>query len=249
MSTRIALIGYGKMGKMIHSLAAERNCVVVSRIDPTCPECHSSITADSLAEAEVVIDFSHPSTIVNNIRSVCAIGKPMVVGTTGWGEHRSELEALVKSSGIGFIHGANFSIGMSVFSRIVQEAVKYFDYFNMYDVFGMEMHHNQKADSPSGTAIELAKQIIANSNSKTEALYDTCKRKIEPHELHFASVRGGCVPGTHSITFDSEADTVELVHRARSRMGFAYGALQAAVWVKDKPGFHSFSDMISQILC
>jgi len=249
MSTRIALIGYGKMGKMIHSLAAERDCVVVSRIDPTCPDCHKSITAESLAETDVVIDFSHPSTIVDNIRSVCALKKAMVVGTTGWGEHRDELEALVKASGIGFIHGANFSIGMSVFSRIVQEAVKYFDYFDMYDVLGMEMHHNQKADSPSGTAIELAKLILANSSRKTEALYDTCTRKIEPHELHFASVRGGSIPGTHSVIFDSEADSVELVHRARSRVGFAYGALQAAVWVKDNPGFHSFSAMISQILC
>jgi 4-hydroxy-tetrahydrodipicolinate reductase len=249
MSTRIALIGYGKMGKMIASLAAERDCEIVSRIDPQSPDCYREISPQSLADAEVCIDFSHPSIVVDNIRKVLALGKPMVVGTTGWHNVHEEIRQLVQEAGTGLVYGANFSIGMNLFSRVVTEAVKYFDNFDIYDVYGMELHHNQKADSPSGTAIELAKLIIANSSSKTEALFDTCKRRIEPQELHFASVRGGSIPGTHTVAFDSEADSIELIHRVRSRSCFAYGALQAAQWVKDKPGFHSFAEVISSILC
>lgn len=249
MNTRIALIGYGKMGKMIAGLAAEKGCEIVSRIDPSVPDCYSEINSRSLADAEVCIDFSHPSIVTDNIRKVLALKKALVVGTTGWNSAYDEIQELVLASGIGFVHGANFSIGMSLFSRIVADAVKYIDHFDLYDVYGMELHHNQKADSPSGTAIELAKLIIANSSKKTEALFDTCKRRIEPHELHFASVRSGNIPGTHTIGFDCEADTIELTHRVRSRSGFAYGALQAAIWAKDNPGFHSFSDMMSSVLC
>ncbi|MDD2228858.1 MAG: 4-hydroxy-tetrahydrodipicolinate reductase [Candidatus Cloacimonetes bacterium] len=248
MSTRIALIGYGKMGKMIAGLAAEKGCEIVSCIDPNLPDCFSEINAQNLAEADVCIDFSHPSIVTDNIRKVLALKKPLVVGTTGWNGAYEEIHALVLKSGIGFIHGANFSIGMNLFSRIVTDAVKYIDRFDLYDVYGMELHHNQKADSPSGTAIELAKIIIANSSKKTDTLFDTCKRRIEPHELHFASVRSGNIPGTHTVGFDCEADTIELTHRVRSRSGFAYGALQAALWVKDNPGFYSFSEMISSIL-
>ncbi len=237
------------MGKMIASLAAEKDCEIVSRIDPQCPDCFSEINAQSLMDADVCVDFSHPSAATDNIRKVLALGKPLVIGTTGWNKEFDEIRNLVLESGTGMVYGANFSIGMNLFSRIVADAVKYFDYFDAYDVYGMELHHNQKADSPSGTAIELAKLIISNSSRKTEALYDTCMRRIEPHELQFSSVRCGSIPGTHTVGFDSEADTIELTHRARSRSGFAYGALQAAKWVKDKPGFHSFAEVISAILC
>ena len=237
------------MGKMIADLAADKNCEIVSRIDPHLADCHHEINAESLADADVCIDFSHPSIVTDNIRKVLALKKPLVVGTTGWNSAYDEIHELVLKAGTGFVHGANFSIGMSLFSRIVADAVQYIDRFDLYDVYGMELHHNQKADSPSGTAIELAKVIIANSTKKTTALFDTCKRRIEPHELHFASVRSGSIPGTHTIAFDSAADTIELTHRVRSRSGFAYGALQAAIWVKDNPGFHSFTEMISSVLC
>ncbi len=249
MNTKIALIGYGKMGKMLASLAAEKGCDIVSKIDPQCPDCYSEINESSLGDAEVVIDFSHPSVAMQNMQKVIALGRPMVEATTGWHSEVETIRSLVEKKGTGFVYGANFSIGMSLFSRIVADAVRYFDAFSAYDVMGLEMHHKQKADSPSGTAIELAKLIIANSSIKKEALYDTCKRTIEPQELHFASVRGGNIPGTHTICFDSEADTIELTHRARSRMGFAYGALEAAKWVRDKKGFYSFSEVIADILC
>jgi len=249
MSTRIGLIGYGKMGRMIASLAPERDCEVVSIIDPMAPEAGREITAESVKDCEVCIDFSHPAAVVDNLHKLIALRKNIVVGTTGWNQHFDEISNLVEKAGTAFLYGANFSIGMSVFSRIVAEAAKYFDRFEMYDVYGLEQHHNQKADSPSGTAIELARQIVANMKRKDTLLFETAHRKVEPGELHFASVRGGSIPGTHMVGFDSEADTIELIHRARSRLGFASGALEAAKWLPGRKGCYSFSDMMNDLLC
>ncbi len=249
MKTRLCLIGYGKMGKMIASLADSRDCEVVSSIDPNSPQSHAHITAETIGNADVCIDFSHPSVVLSNIHKVIALGKPLIVGTTGWSGHLEDIRHQVEKAGTGLVYGANFSIGMSVFTHIVTEAVKAFDHFDNYDIFGLEMHHNQKADSPSGTALELSKIIMENCSRKASTLFDTAYRRIEPHELHFASIRAGSIPGTHMVGFDSEADTIELVHRVRSRDGFAYGALQAAKWIVGRQGFYSFSQMISELLC
>ncbi|GAB1367314.1 4-hydroxy-tetrahydrodipicolinate reductase [Candidatus Cloacimonadaceae bacterium] len=249
MTTRIALIGYGKMGQFIASLSPEHNCQIVATIDPVHPESARSICAESLAAADVCIDFSHPSAVLQNIKQVLELGKPLVVGTTGWHNHLEEVRHWVEKSGTGLVYGANFSIGMNLFSRLLAEAVKSFDKFSAYDVYGLELHHRQKADSPSGTAIELSKIILENSSHKNSALFDPAYRRIEPYELHFASIRAGSIPGTHTVGFDCEADTVELTHRVRSRSGFALGALQAAKWLKDRQGFYSFSQVISDILC
>jgi len=249
MSTRLCLIGYGKMGKMIGSLADSRDCKVVSTIDPHCPNCHSQISLETIGDADVCIDFSHPSVALNNIHKVIALGKTLVVGTNGWNAHLEDIRHRVEKAGTGLVYGANFSIGMNVFTRIVTEAAKAFDHFDNYDVFGLEMHHNQKADSPSGTAIELSKTILENCSHKASAQFDTVYRRIEPLELHFASIRAGSIPGTHLVGFDSEADTIELTHRVRSRIGFAYGALQASKWIAERKGFFSFSQMISELLC
>lgn len=234
---------------MIAALAAEKDCKVISTIDPFAPDCHREINAESIGNADVCLDFSHPSAALENMHKVIALGKAMVVGTTGWNDHLAEIRNLVAKANTGMVYGANYSIGMNIFSRICADAVKYFDRFAAYDVFGYEQHHNQKADSPSGTAIDLANLVLQNSSRKTEALFDTAKRKIESHELHFTSLRAGSIPGTHTIGFDSEADTIELTHRVRSRTSFAYGAIQAAVWISERKGCHSFSDMISEILC
>lgn len=247
--TRLCLIGYGKMGKMIATLAEEHGCEVVSMIDPIQPGCFREITAEAVAEADVCVDFSHPSVVLDNIRKTVALGKNLVVGTTGWNAHQDEIRELVKRHDTGFIHGANFSIGMNIFSRVLSDAAAIFDKFADYDVFGYEIHHRQKADSPSGTAIELSKRILAESGTKTDTCFEKLDRKPEPNELHFASVRGGYVPGTHVITFDSEADSIELIHRARSRSCFASGAVLAAEWLKGKKGFYTFTEMISEIIC
>ncbi len=249
MAVKLCLLGYGKMGKMIAALAPEFECTVVAIIDPNQKDCYHTITAESLQDTEVCIDFSQPSAVLENMQKVLAYQKNMVVGTTGWFQHLEEIKQQVQLAETGFLYGANFSIGMNIFKRLVAEATKAFDRFPEFDVYCLEIHHKQKADSPSGTALELSKTIIANSSRKEKALFEPAYRKIEPEELHFASVRAGSFPGTHIVGFDSETETIELSHCVRSRSTFAYGALQAAKWIKDRKGFFSFEDMIADVLC
>jgi len=243
----ITLIGYGKMGHMIASLAEEHGCRVRSIIDPGQEGCEKEIRPEILAD--VCIDFSQPDMALANIRQVAVAGKHMVVGTTGWHRHLDEVKELAERHGIGILWGANFSIGMNLFTRVIQYATSICDKFPMYDVCGWEMHHNQKADSPSGTAIQLAEAILEESGVKDQAVYDKLDRRILKNELHFASLRGGAMPGTHSVIFDCETDSLELTHRVRSRACFAAGALQAAQWISLRKGFYSFNQMMEDLLC
>ncbi|HQG94830.1 MAG TPA: 4-hydroxy-tetrahydrodipicolinate reductase [Candidatus Syntrophosphaera sp.] len=243
----ITLIGYGKMGHMIAGLAEEHGCKVCSIIDPGQEGCEKEIRPEILAD--VCIDFSQPDMALANIRQVAVAGKHMVVGTTGWHRHLDEVKELAERHGIGILWGANFSIGMNLFTRVIQYATSICDKFPMYDVCGWEMHHNQKADSPSGTAIQLAEAILEESGVKDQAVYDKLDRRILKNELHFASLRGGAMPGTHSVIFDCETDSLELTHRVRSRACFAAGALQAAQWISLRKGFYSFNQMMEDLLC
>jgi 4-hydroxy-tetrahydrodipicolinate reductase len=244
---KITLIGYGKMGRMIQSLAAEHGCDVVSIIDPVQEGCEREITSTNLAE--VCLDFSHPDAVMNNIIKVTELGRHLVVGTTGWLKHLPEVAPLVEKHNMGLLYGANFSIGMNLFTRIVRYAASISDKFPAYDVAGWEIHHNQKADSPSGTAIQLADAILDESSGKGSIIYDKLDRRIAKDELQFASLRVGSVPGTHNIIWDSETDTIELTHRVRSRACFAVGALQAAQWISLRKGVHSFNQMMEDLLC
>ncbi len=243
----ISLIGYGKMGKMIASMAEEHGCRVKSIIDPSVEGCESLIRPEILGD--VCLDFSLPDSVLENIRKITAAGKNIVVGTTGWNDKLPEVEQMVKEHNVGLVYGANFSIGMNLFTRVVKYATSICDKFPIYDVCGWEMHHNNKADSPSGTAIQLAETILAESGMKDEAVYDKLDRKIQKNELHFASLRGGAVPGTHSVIFDCETDTLELTHRVRSRACFALGALRAAQWISTRKGCYSFNQMMEDLLC
>lgn len=243
----ITLLGFGNMGRMIGQLAESNGCRVVSVIDPVQPDCLREIRAEQLGE--VCIDFSLPNAALDNIRQVAELGRNLVVGTTGWHKNLPEVEELVARQGIGLLYGANFSIGMNVFQRVVKYAAALCAKFPAYDVCGWEIHHNRKADSPSGTAIQLSDAILASGGTKDTAVYDKLDRRIEPRELHFASVRGGSVPGTHSLLFDSETDSLELTHRVRSRACFAVGALQAAKWIADRKGLFTFNQMLEDLLC
>ncbi|MBT4333854.1 MAG: 4-hydroxy-tetrahydrodipicolinate reductase, partial [Candidatus Cloacimonetes bacterium] len=148
----------------------------------------------------------------------------------------------------GFIYGSNFSVGMNLFFSIIESAAKLMNKAEDYDLFGLEMHHNKKKDSPSGTAKVLSEIILQNIDRKTKVQYDKLDRKIEQDELHFTSVRSGNIPGTHSISFDSEADTIELKHTARNRNGLALGAIKAAKWINNKTGFYNFTDNLNKII-
>lgn len=241
---KIALIGYGKMGQAIHSLAANHQVII---IDPNHPDANfTEINSDSLQGIDVAIDFTHPDCIMSNIEAVVTNGTNLVVGTTGWYDQMDKVQELVNQNGVGFLWASNFSIGVHMFWRILEKAAQEFANHPEYDVFGHEFHHNQKADSPSGTARSTAEIVLENSPSKSEISYETSHQKIEPTTLHFSSTRGGNVPGTHSIYFDSEADTIEITHTARSRHGFALGAVKCAEWLQGKTGFFTIEDYLNQ---
>ncbi len=242
--TKVALIGYGKMGRMVKELSVRFPLEIVAIIDPLQDGCAKEISDTTLGDAEVCIEFSHPEAVLDNIKQVCKCKRNLVIGTTGWFNHLDEVKMLVEASGIGALYGSNLSIGMNLFYEIVAKAARVFSLYDEYDVFGLEQHHRQKADSPSGTARELGQILLDEMENKKSLQYGKPDGKIEATELHFASVRAGWIPGTHTVGFDSEADTIELTHRARNRSGFAIGALRAAMWVKDKKGMFSFRDFI-----
>jgi 4-hydroxy-tetrahydrodipicolinate reductase len=243
---KIALIGYGKMGQMIAKLAPQRNHTVAVIIDRKGPQ--QVINPETLQNADVCIDFTSPQDIMKNIQAITDCKKNLVIGTTGWTDHHlNEVEALVKKSRIGCLYASNFSIGVQLFLRFVSHAATLINQFDEYDVGGWEAHHNQKVDSPSGTTQSITQTLLDHISRKTAVVHDLGNRKIEPHELHFPSLRCGSLPGTHHVCFDSPSDTITLSHIARNRESFANGALKAAEWLDGKSGLYHINDMLSQI--
>jgi len=242
---KIALIGYGQMGKMLEQLAPEMDMEIVSIIDPT---LGNGICKETVAEADVCIDFTLPKSALPNIKKLSELRKTVVMGTTGWMQNLAEVTEIVNQSGIGFIYGSNFSPGMNMFFQVVKQAATMFNNLEDYDVYGLEYHHKRKVDSPSGTAKVLSDIILDKVDRKTEAQYDKLDRKVKPEEFHLSSVRAGEIPGTHIIGFDTEADSIELKHTARNRIGLAKGALLAAKWITDKKGIYDFSESFEEII-
>lgn len=252
---KIAIVGYGKMGHMIAHAAEARSHEVVCTVDPFAQDA-SCVTQDKLAMidsikksgAQAVIEFSHPSSVRGNIDALVPAGIPLVVGTTGWHDAIGEVRALVEKNKASFLYSSNFSVGVNLFYRIVSEAARLMAEFDEYDVAVFESHHNQKADSPSGTGLDIAKRIMAEIPRKKKLVTDQFKRRPESDELHLASIRVGSVPGTHTVYFDSVADTIELTHTARSREGFALGAVVAAEWLKGAgSGVFTMNDVFADL--
>ncbi|MEW6564985.1 MAG: 4-hydroxy-tetrahydrodipicolinate reductase [Spirochaetota bacterium] len=235
----IALIGYGKMGHMIEAAARERQHRIAAYVDPVVFAAGNSeggftsveemLTAQ--LDIDVAIEFTQPDTAVPNIEKLVKAHIPVVVGTTGWYTSLPDISRLVTEQRSSLLWSSNFSIGVQLFFRIAGYAAKLFNEYEEYDVGGFEAHHNKKADSPSGTAKSLVEWVLKELDRKTTPVYDTLDRPPRPEELHFPSLRMGSVPGTHSLYFDSTADTIELTHTARSREGFARGAVRAAEWL------------------
>ncbi|MCF7861914.1 4-hydroxy-tetrahydrodipicolinate reductase [Candidatus Woesearchaeota archaeon] len=251
----VALIGYGKMGRMIHSLAPSLGVDVVSIIDPNVKEqkfndanVYSGLSEETLADVSVCIDFSHPSQAVHNILKVLDFGKDMVVGTTGWYKEMSKVSDAVEDSNRGLIWSGNFSIGVNIYFEVLKRASILFNKFEEYDPYVLELHHNQKADSPSGTAQMIGDILIDNIDRKSKFIQESLNRKIEPEELHIASVRVGSITGEHVVGFDSEADSIIIKHSAKTRAGFAAGALHAAKWINGRKGFFSIEDMMKDLI-
>lgn len=233
---KIALVGYGKMGHMIEECARSCGHEIAVTVDVAADDASAKVPAgdyEAVARAvkssgaEGIIEFSHPSAVMGNIKALLPLGIPVVVGTTGWNDRHQEVSDFAASCGGTIMTSSNFSIGVNMLYKIIDEAVKIMEPFSEYDISTWEMHHNQKADSPSGTALEIAKHILANTGRKTEIVTEEFHEKPKPEQLHVSSTRCGAVPGTHTVFFDSAADTIEITHRARSRVGFAMGAVHA----------------------
>ncbi len=249
---RIMMVGYGKMGRMIEAAAKARGHEVASIVDPFMPEAAFREPSPEAAKGiDVAIEFSVPSAVVSNIDKILPLGLPLVVGTTGWTGEVERVRKAVDFHDGALVYGPNFSIGVNVFYRIVAEAARLMDGFPQYDVGGFEAHHAQKTDSPSGTAKAIASILLERLDRKNKlhgGAYED--GKPAPDELHFASLRTGSIPGTHTVFFDSVADTIELTHRARSREGFAAGAVLAAEWLvsgKKKKGMFRVEEIYDEM--
>lgn len=237
---KIILVGYGKMGHLIEEIALQKNYQVIAKIQSS-----TSLNEQQLKEADICIDFSTPESVLQNVHLIAKSKTNIVMGTTGWYDQMDKIKKIVKEHHIGFLFSPNFSVGVHLFKKIVENAAQLLNEFDEYDVAGFEIHHNQKADSPSGTAKSLVNNLLEKIKRKKNPIYELGDRPINAEELHFASIRCGHVPGTHTLMFDSPADTITLTHQARSREGFARGAVTAAEWLKGKKGFFSFDDMIN----
>ncbi len=244
MSLNIALIGFGKMGKEIAQYAEVRGHKIISTFDIENPLKSRVINK----KTDVFIDFSIPTAVLPNLNEIVRSGKPVVIGTTGWYSQLDELKKLVKQAQIGIIYAANFSIGMNIFFKIVENASALFNKFEDYDPFIHEMHHRLKIDSPSGTALTLGEILLKKMSRKNQLLAEKCDGPISQNQLHVSSTRSGNIPGMHLVGFDSNADTIELRHTTRNRSGFALGVLYAAEWIIGKIGLFGINDMLKDIL-
>jgi len=243
---RIALIGFGGMGKTLHRIAISRGHTVKTIIDPKDPSAtHKDVSTDALKEVDIAIDFSSPDAVLTNAKTANESGTNLVIGTTGWYDHLPELKGIMNENKIGLLWSSNFSIGVNLYFAIIEKAAKLINNFDEYDVWGHEIHHYNKADSPSGTAKTLGKILLDNIERKTSVVEDRLNRKREPNEIHFSSVRGGLVNFGHTVGFDSEADTITISHNARNRDGYALGAIKAAEWLNGKKGLYEMKDFLN----
>lgn len=248
---KVVLVGYGRMGREIESILNARGHQIVTRVDraPGVGDVQA-LTPQVLAGADVAIEFSLPEGVADNVKAYGAAKVPAVVGTTGWESQVSEVEEAVKKSGIGLVYGTNFSVGAHMFFALVEQAAAMIKDITDYDIFVTEYHHKLKKDSPSGTALTTAHRILRALPRKREINSGRIDRQIRDEELHVASVRGGTIPGIHSVMLDSAADTLEIRHTARSRAGFALGSVLAAEWLvkTQKTGFIEVEEFARDLL-
>jgi 4-hydroxy-tetrahydrodipicolinate reductase len=241
---KIALLGYGKMGQIIDQLATDRGHEIVLKIDENTV---ADLTIENLKKADVAIDFSTPETVLNHIQQCFDAGIPIVVGTTGWYGKLQEVKNSCDAGNKTLLFASNFSIGVNVFFHINKVLAKVMNQYPQYDVQVEEIHHLAKLDSPSGTAMTLAEDILDELDRKNEWVNELVghdKEVILTHDqLLIESHRIEAVPGTHTVIYSSEVDEIEMKHTAHNRAGFALGAVLAAEWLQNRRGFFSVSDM------
>jgi len=220
------------MGRIVAALARSKGHTMAIAIDSADGSLDAAKLSEKLKGADVVIDFSVAGAVRRNVKACILARVPIVEGTTGWNEERGEIESVIKENDGAMVYGANFSVGVNLFYKIADYASELFAKFPEYEVFIEEQHHSRKKDAPSGTALKL-KEVVAGHIAK---------------HISVSSTRAGNIPGTHRVGFDGAADQVLLEHTARSREGFASGAILAAEWIVGKKGFYEFTEVMDQIL-
>jgi 4-hydroxy-tetrahydrodipicolinate reductase len=232
MSLGLAIVGYGKMGRLITQLAPEYGFDVRAKFTRENNLHDASIVPEFLRGVDAAVEFSTPDSAPDNLRRLAALGVNAVCGTTGWYEHLPEIHESVLAARTGLVYSPNFSVGVNVFMQAVAHAACFFAKYPEYEAWGWEIHHSAKKDAPSGTLKKLAEEIRASGYNRA---------------LSLTANRAGAHPGTHEIGFDSAADTITLRHTARNREGFARGALRAARWVAQKQGVFEFREILSEL--
>lgn len=228
---QIALIGYGTMGKLIERVALDRGHEISVIVDDSDANSSAAEVAEKLRVCDAAVDFTVAMAVRRNVEACMKANVPIVLGTTGWIDQRSDIESLVAQNEGSMVYGANFSIGVNLFYRIAEFAAELVSKFPEYEAFIEEQHHSRKLDSPSGTALKI-KALVS--------------KYVEVGDI--AATRAGDIPGTHRVGFDSSADQVLLTHTARSREGFALGAIMAAEWIVGRKGIYEFADVMDEIL-
>lgn len=235
---KVALIGYGKMGRTIEKILVDRGHTVPLIIDM---DNSHELNSENLSKVDVAIEFSTPSTAFDNIIKCLEAGVVVVCGTTAWLDRYDEVERLCNKLEGGFFYASNFSVGVNILFNINKRLAELMNGFKEYDVTLEEVHHTMKKDAPSGTAITLAEGIVENLDRKEEWF---CGTTTEPKELEITAIRRSVVPGIHTVTYESETDLITISHNAKSRNGFAMGAVLAAEFLKDKKGIYSMNDLL-----
>jgi 4-hydroxy-tetrahydrodipicolinate reductase len=232
LDLKLAIIGYGAMGQLVNTLASGQGHEVGVSLASRDAHCEVADLVEELRGCDVAVDFSVAAAVPKNVEICVRAGVPLVEGTTGWPGQLDEVNRLVEQYDGALIYGANFSVGVQVFYRVAARAAELFRALDSYDAFIEEAHHKRKRDAPSGTAIQL-REIVAGALGR---------------EVPVASTRAGYIPGTHRLGFDSAADQITLTHAARSREGFAAGALLAARWIVGRKGVYEFSEVFDEIV-
>lgn len=237
---KIVLVGYGKMGKEIEKLLPARGHQVVARITSENP-----LSIENIKGADVAIDFSTPKTVLSNIDFLLQHNIPTIVGTTGWNDHLNEVTKWVEERNGALVHASNFSIGVNLFFKLNEQLAQLMNAHTDYQANVKEIHHTEKLDAPSGTAITLAEGLIEN-NSQLENWYcpQSYKNKAKISSLRIEAVRENDVKGTHIISYESDIDTISIRHEAHNRKGFALGSIIAAEWIQNKKGIFTMKDVL-----
>ncbi len=244
----IMVTGFGRMGKEVEQILIQRGHNVACRIDNSGIGDFTEVSLELLKDVDAVIEFALPDGMEQRINLYTEAKVPVIIGNTGWFDELEKFKNIVNTKGGTLLYGTNFSVGVHMFWKIVSEASSLINKAPEYDIMMLEYHHKMKQDSPSGTALTTAEKILENCNKKTKIWTDKLDRSIDEDELHVASIRGGYIPGTHSVTLDSFADSIEVKHTARNRSGFALGAVMAAEWIIGKSGFFRVEDFFNDLL-